>query len=129
MDISLISGLPPSISIFAFGYCCRSCFLTLFASAFFPIFAFTLVPSGVCTTLIEYPVVGELSNSDSVSLKREPPNSSSIMLRFFLGDMRVTNYLKCSCILKTYQTSVVKALLRRLVGVLILQTGLNSFFR
>ena len=107
MDISLISGvvLPPSISISAFGYCCRNCFLSALASVSFPIFAFTFVPCGVCTTLIEYPVVGELSNGDSVSLKREPPNSSSIMLRFFLGDMGVTNYLNWSCVLKTYQTS------------------------
>jgi len=57
VDISRISGLPPSISIFAFGYCCCSRFLSAFASAFFPAFAFTFVPSGVCTTLIEYPVV------------------------------------------------------------------------
>jgi len=80
-------------------------FLSAFASVPFPIFALTFVPSGVCTTLIEYPLVGELSNSDSVSLNREPPNSSSIKLRFFLGDMGATNYLNWSCVLKTYQTS------------------------
>jgi len=74
--------------------------LSALASAFFPIFAFTFVPSGVCTTLIEYPVVGELSNGDSVSLNREPPNSSSIMLRFFLRRMVFTNYLRLSCVLK-----------------------------
>jgi hypothetical protein len=129
VDISLISGLPPSISIFAFGYCCCSCFLSAFASVSFPIFAFTFVPSGVRTMLIEYPLVGELSNGDSVSLKRGPPNSSSIMLRFFLGDMGVTNYLNWSCALKTYQTRVVRALLRRLVGVFILRIGFSSFFR
>jgi len=96
---------------------------------FFLIFALTFVPSGVCTTLIEYPVVGELSNGDSVSLNREPPNSSSIMLCFFLRRMVFTNYLNWSCVLKTYQTCMVRASLRRLVGVLILRTGLSSFFR
>jgi len=93
VDISLIRGLPPSISIFAFGYCCCSCFLTAFASVFFPIFALTFVPSGVCTTLIEYPDVEELSKSDSVLLNREPSKSSSIMLRFFLRGMVFTKYL------------------------------------
>jgi len=60
---------------------------------FFPTFALTFVPSGVCTTLIEYPDVEGLSKSGSVSLNREPPNSSSIMLRFFLRGMVFTKYL------------------------------------
>ena len=59
----------------------------------FPTFALTFVPSGVCTTLIEYPLVGDLSNGDSVSLNMESPSSSSIMLRFFLRDMVFTDYL------------------------------------
>jgi hypothetical protein len=103
VDISLISGLPPSISIFAFGYFCWSCFLRALGSVFFPTFALTFVPSGVCTTLIEYPVVGDSLNIDSASLKREPPNSSSIRLRFFLRDMAFTKYLMGSCVLKVYQ--------------------------
>jgi len=73
---------------------------------FFPTFALTFVPSGVCTTLMEYPVSAELSKSDSVSLKMELPNSSSIMLRFFLRGIVLTKCLKCSCILKTYQKRV-----------------------
>lgn len=70
---------------------------------FFPTFALTFVPSGVCTTLIEYPDVEDLSKSDSVSLNMEPLNSSSIMLRFFLRDMVPTKYLMWSCVLKVYQ--------------------------
>ena len=60
---------------------------------FFPTFALTFVPSGVCTTLIEYPLVGEVSNSDSALLNMESPNSSSIMLRFFLRRIVFTDYL------------------------------------
>ena len=95
---------------------------------FFPIFALTFVPSGVCTMLIEYPVVEDLSNGDSVLLNMELPKSSSIMLCFFLRRMVFTDYLNWSCVLKVYQ-HVFRVLLRRLVGVLILRTGLSSFFR
>ena len=49
-------------------------------SVSFPTFALTFVPSGVCTTLMEYPLDGNSSN-DSVSSESEFPNSSSIMLR------------------------------------------------
>jgi len=47
-----------------------------------------------------------VSNSDSVSLNMEVPNSLSIMLRLFLRGMVFTEYLKWSCVLKTYQIGV-----------------------
>lgn len=92
VEISRINGslLPPSISISAFGYFCCSCLRSASASASFPIFARTFVPSGVCVTLMEYPLSGNSLKKLSVSSKIEFPKRSSIMLllRFTREDIR-----------------------------------------
>jgi hypothetical protein len=67
----------------------------VFTSVSFPTFALTLVPSGVYTMLIEYPLAGNSSNN-FVSSKSEFPNSSSIMLRlrFLCEAIRFSSKLK-----------------------------------